>query len=212
MGKSDEEEGLKERHSLHQHPLRYQKAEGPYKCNGCKQPGFTTCFKCPQDICDFHLHEDCFRAEKNTYTTHKYMQACRFDYHASPPRVKNRYCDACGLDILGFRYECSEHKDNPHDLHPTCAYIDPKMDWDGLELTLRDKVKSKCFHCDERYPAEACKGFTGWKWVAKERYYRFPFCFSGKKICYHVKCLNEIMAPKEEEFDEFEMYHICSPE
>lgn len=215
MGKSNkkkEDNTYEERHSLHDHPLRYQKAQGPYKCNGCKQPGFTTCLKCPNNICDFYLHKDCFQAEHSPLITHKFMEKCRFYYHASPFLVSDKYCNACGLNILGFRYECSTHGENPHDLHPTCANIDFEMDWDGLKLELRDKVESKCLHCDQRYPAEECVGFTGWKWVSEERYHGFPFCFSGRKICFHVKCMNEIMAPKEKKFDEYEMYHKCSIE
>lgn len=207
MGKSEEynDNDVIERefvHGSHKHTLREHHAREPYKCNGCKMPGSQICFKCTDEVCHFYLHLECFAAEQNTTRRHPLLKDCDFDYHESPPQVADRggdvpYCDACGLDILGFRYQCftKSHLHNPHDLHPTCANLKKEMVWGSLKLKLLDNVESRCLHCDEKYPTEGCIRFTGWKWVAKERYWGYPFCFSGRKICFHVKCMNEIQAP-----------------
>ncbi|KAL8132532.1 hypothetical protein AgCh_008134 [Apium graveolens] len=198
MGKSAESE-FEFVHGSHKHTLREHHAREPYKCNGCKMPGSRTCFKCVDELCNFYLHLDCFTAEQVTTLRHPLLEDCDFDYHKSPPPGEDvPYCDACGLDILGFRYRCftKSHLHNPHDLHPTCANLEEDMIWGRFKLKLLDNVESRCLHCDEKYPTEDCIRFTGWKWVAENhKYWGYPFCFSGKKICFHVKCMNEIQAP-----------------
>ncbi|XP_063948236.1 protein VACUOLELESS GAMETOPHYTES-like [Daucus carota subsp. sativus] len=192
-------------HGSHKHTLRVHHAREPYKCNGCKMPGSRICFKCVDELCHFHLHPACFAAETVPTLRHTLLDDCDFEYHESPPQVAHHggdfpYCDACGLDILGFRYRCftKSHGLNPHDLHPTCMNLEKDMEYRGIKLKLKNNEESRCLHCGEKYPTEGCIRFTGWKWVAKDEKHwdwGFPFCLWGRKICYHVKCMNEMQAP-----------------
>ncbi|WOG96377.1 hypothetical protein DCAR_0415712 [Daucus carota subsp. sativus] len=189
-------------HGSHKHTLRDHVAPEPYRCNGCKMPGSKICFKCVDGLCNFYLHPECFAAEQMNTLRHPLLEDCDFEYHESPPKVAAGghvpYCDACGLDILGFRYRCftKSHLGNPHDLHPTCANLREEMTWDSLKLELLNNVETRCLHCENKYSTDRYIPFNGWKWVAKDqKYWGYPSCLWGRKVCFHVKCMYEIQSP-----------------
>lgn len=190
------------------HRLRFHiKPTGRYTCSGCKMPGDSQPYlKCTHEKCvkefEFYLHQICYKAE-NAFIPHTPFFDCEFEYRCCPLEESDdfRYCDACGLDTKGFmRYICIDHGNSHHDLHPTCANLSKestKTTEKGMVLELKDKVRSKCRLCKKRYPVEACKRFTGWKWVSQKYYWSFSLCFMGrKKKCYHLKCMNLVEAAR----------------
>nr|XP_017241164.1 PREDICTED: uncharacterized protein LOC108213890 [Daucus carota subsp. sativus] len=199
---------LYEAHVSHPgHKLRfYSKAPDPnYECYGCKLPGDTNSYlRCPYENCSFYLHRVCYKFKpSHPPAWHKFFPHCEFLlYDGITAEVSDHsgdfsYCDACGEDIRGFRYRCrpddDSHPQGNHDVHPTCFHRKDDITMNsGVRLELKDKVKSRCLLCKKRYPAEECVGFTGWKWVSEDReYWGFPYCFTGTKMCFHLKCLNE---------------------
>lgn len=204
---------LYEAHVSHpDHKLRfYSKSPDPnYECDGCKLPADTNSYlRCPYENCFFYLHQVCYKFRPSPRPSwHKFFPQCEFKlYDGITAEVADQsgdfpypYCDACGEDIKGFRYRCTPYDDSHppgnHDLHPTCLHrdADATIENRGVPLKLKDKVKSKCVECKKRYPAEECIGFTGWKWVSEDRdYWGFPYCFTGTKLCFHLKCMNEIL-------------------
>ncbi|KAK1383972.1 hypothetical protein POM88_021707 [Heracleum sosnowskyi] len=187
-----------ESHDIKDHELRFHlKPPGSYICNDCKMPDDTNpCLKCPYEKCEFVIHKICYKTMPDSTHSHKFFK-CKFTFHHNPiPNRGDVYCDACGDDISGYSYRC-DCPNNYHDLHPTCAHIpegSTRKTEKGTILELKDKENSKCLLCRKKYPVESCIRFTGWKWVARKRDWGFPFCFSGRKICYHLKCKNKIEA------------------
>ncbi|KAK1383983.1 hypothetical protein POM88_021718 [Heracleum sosnowskyi] len=184
-------------HDIKDHGLRfYVVPPERYVCKVCNMPGDLEepCFKCPFEKCNYSIHKICCIKKPGSTTSHQFFD-CKFTFHHNPaPNRGDVYCDACGVDISGYSYSC-DCPDDCHDLHPTCAHIpiDRKRKTEkGTVLELIKKDDSKCLLCRKKYPVESCVRFTGWKWVARKRYRGFPFCFFGRKICYHLQCMKKI--------------------
>ncbi|XVF83651.1 hypothetical protein PTKIN_Ptkin16aG0507100 [Pterospermum kingtungense] len=160
-------------HFSHPHRLHLESTEAPYRCDGCKEEGFGRCYQCPYEDCNFHLHEECGNASLSI--SHPYLKTCNLKFHQKNPTSKDRYCDACGMDINGFVYQCS-HKD-AHDLHPCCAKLPKALSNNGVEIYLSKEVRSKCLRCERKVIAN---GVKGWSYVS-----------SCGKYCYHVACVRE---------------------
>ncbi|ERN17632.1 hypothetical protein AMTR_s00059p00175720 [Amborella trichopoda] len=150
-----------------QHKLKFEHTDIPFKCDGCKEAGIGSKYKC--DICDFDLHLHCALASQDIY--HPFYRKCTFQFHQKPPGELMRYCNACGKDVLGFVYHC---KRCGYDLHPCCAKLPHALDDGEIRLFLYRKVSSSCHKCGRKGPS--------WS-------YRSP-C---KKYNLHVSCVKEML-------------------
>ncbi|XP_050210979.1 uncharacterized protein LOC126661207 [Mercurialis annua] len=162
-------------HFSHPHPLILKDPQAPYQCDGCKERGFGLCYECEYEGCNFSLHDECANAPQSAY--HPFLKDCNLSFHSKAPQHGERYCDACGKDILGFVYQCN-HK-RPHDLHPCCIKLQRALTADGVTICLSDKLPSKCLKCGCK---DIAKRVQGWCYVS-----------SCGKYCYHVACIKELI-------------------
>ena len=166
-----------------QHPLDLKNYQKPYICDGCKEQGFGSRYRC--ELCNYDLHADC--AFTDSTTSHKFFKACTFKFldqrqgKCCNSHCKDcmRYCDACGKPIHGFVYHC---KEKGWDLHPCCRNLTNELDIDGIKFHLRGTVSSKCIWCNQRNPPGSVSGIRGWSYVSKCKNYRF-----------HVYCATEMV-------------------
>ncbi|KAJ6768012.1 BINDING PROTEIN putative-RELATED [Salix koriyanagi] len=150
----------------------------PYWCNGCMGLGFGPCYECEHEGCGFYLHEECANAAPSI--SHPFSK-CSLKFHYNAPQGDERYCDACGEDVLGFVYQCS-HK-HPHDYHPRCLKLPRTLTaGDGLILQLRKKLPSKCLRCGSK---ETSNRIQGWCYVS-----------SSDRYCYHIACVKDMILEK----------------
>ncbi|XP_010255009.1 PREDICTED: uncharacterized protein LOC104595803 [Nelumbo nucifera] len=150
-----------------QHKLRFEYAEAPFKCDGCKEAGIGSRYKC--NVCDFDLHMHC--ALPSPSISHPFYTKCSFQFLPRPPGDMPRFCNACEKDVNGFVYHC---KSCGFDLHPTCANL-PRVIEDGeVKLYLYRKLSSACHKC----------GRKGRSWSYRS---------SCKKYNLHVACAKEIL-------------------
>ncbi|XP_010243310.1 PREDICTED: uncharacterized protein LOC104587404 [Nelumbo nucifera] len=150
-----------------QHKLRFEYIEVPFKCDGCKEVGIGSRYKC--SICDFDLHIHCALPSPSIY--HPFYKKCSFQFFARPPGNVPRFCNACEKDVNGFVYHC---KSCGFDLHPTCANLPRVLDDGEVKLYLYRKVSSACHKC----------GRKGRSWSYRS---------SCKKYNLHVACVREIL-------------------
>lgn len=118
-----------------QHKLRFEYSEFPFKCDGCKEVGIGSRYKCT--TCDYDLHMHC--AIPCASITHPFYKKCSFQFLSRPPGNVPRYCNACEKDITGFLYHC---KSCGFDLHPCCAKLPMVLDDGEVKLYLYRKVCS----------------------------------------------------------------------
>ena len=160
-------------HPSHGHPLILESPNEPYNCDGCKELGFGPCYHCKFG-CDFHIHHECAVA-LNSSATHPFFKGCKFVFRKE---AHNRYCDACGNDVLGFLYQCQHEK--AHDLHPCCLKLQRNIvSSDGVRLRLTHRVSSKCLKCGSK---EASNGIRGWSYES-----------NCGRFCYHVACVKDLV-------------------
>ncbi|XP_034704245.1 uncharacterized protein LOC117928477 [Vitis riparia] len=168
-----------------EHPLELKKYKKPYTCDGCKEPGFGSRYRC--EACDFDLHKDCmFPAET---TTHDFFGNATFKFHLRPPNSKCKEkhcrnhcrtsCDACGKDVEGFVYHCAARD---LDLHPCCRNLKTKMDINGEGFRLQDKVSRRCNWCGKKKLQGGGSDVQGWAYASSNEHYYF-----------HVGCVPEMM-------------------
>jgi len=165
----------------HQHTLQPNIVESAsYMCSGCKELGYGSSFHCENSNCNYILHPECVIAiaECDAHAVHPFFNKRFFKLRekAGP----GGFCDACGKDLLGFFYHCSQ---TDYALHPCCLKLQDKFcDKDGKVLmTLCDKVPSKCVHCKDIHVAR--NQFEGWSYVVN----------SDGRICVHVKCFKDMV-------------------
>ncbi|CBI32534.3 unnamed protein product, partial [Vitis vinifera] len=103
-----------------QHKLKFEYIELPFKCDGCKEAGIGSRYKC--SICDYDLHTHC--ALPSPSITHPFYTKCSFQFLPRPPGDAARFCNACEKDINGFLYHCNSCG---FDLHPCCARLPMEM-------------------------------------------------------------------------------------
>nr|CAD1828247.1 unnamed protein product [Ananas comosus var. bracteatus] len=164
-----------------QHKLRYEYSEIPFKCDGCKEVGIGTRFKC--STCDYDLHKQCAlpspTAPSPTIIRHPFYPKCTFQFMARAPGGEgSRYCNACGRDVRGFVYHC---RACGFDLHPCCAVLPQVLEAGGggrdgqvVRLYLYRKVGAACHQCGR-------KGH-GWSYRSGCKNYNL-----------HVACVTEML-------------------
>ncbi|XP_043712170.1 uncharacterized protein LOC122660970 [Telopea speciosissima] len=150
-----------------QHKLRFEYTEDPFKCDGCKEVGIGSRYKCSN--CDFDLHKHC--ALPAPSINHPFYPKCSFQFLPRPPGDVPRFCNACEKDINGFVYHC---KSCGFDLHPTCANLPRVLDDGEVKLYLYRKVSSPCHKC----------GRKGRSWSYRS---------TCKKYNLHVACVREML-------------------
>ncbi|KAF9674757.1 hypothetical protein SADUNF_Sadunf10G0160100 [Salix dunnii] len=156
------------------HFLLLKAPQEPYKCGGCEELGFGSCYECEE--CGFYLHEEC--AIDITSNPHSIVK-CSLKFHHKAPQGGKRVCDACGRPVKGFVYQC-EHED-PNYYHPSCLKLKRTLTAkDGTTLHLKEKKPpSKCLSCGSR---ETPNGTKGWSYVSSCRQY-----------CLHVACVKGML-------------------
>ncbi|XP_039139453.1 uncharacterized protein LOC120276807 [Dioscorea cayenensis subsp. rotundata] len=156
-------------HFSHPHKLRCEYVEVPFKCDGCKEVGIGSRFKC--SVCDYDLHKHCALPTAATVVHHPFYRKCEFQFMARPPGHLPRYCNACEKDVNGFVYHC---RSCGFDLHPCCANLPYVLDAGDLKLYLYRKVGGACHKC----------GRKGNSWTYRS---------SCKKYNLHVSCVMEML-------------------
>lgn len=155
-------------HSSHpKHKLRFEISEEPFKCDGCKEVGIGSRYKC--DFCNFDLHKHC--ALSSPSISHPFYRKCTFIFLPRPPGDFPRYCNACEKDIGGFVYHCYACG---FDLHPCCANLPRVLDDGEMKLFLYRKVCASCHKC----------GRKGRSWSYRS---------NCKKYNLHVACVREML-------------------
>ncbi|CAA0826444.1 Cysteine/Histidine-rich C1 domain family protein [Striga hermonthica] len=87
------------------HKLKYHRAEAPFKCDGCKEIGIGSAYKCGAAACDYDLHTHC--AVPSPSIAHPFYTGCSFQFLSRPPGTEARYCNACERPVTGFLYHWS---------------------------------------------------------------------------------------------------------
>ncbi|XP_042493951.1 uncharacterized protein LOC122073433 [Macadamia integrifolia] len=154
-------------HFSHQHKLRFEYTEDPFKCDGCKEVGIGSRYKC--SICDFDLHKQCALPARSI--NHPFYPKCSFQFLPRPPGDVPRFCNACEKDVNGFVYHCESCG---FDLHPTCANLPRVLDDGEVKLYLYRKVSASCHRC----------GRKGRSWSYRS---------SCQKYNLHVACVREML-------------------
>jgi len=174
---------MKIKHPEHEHELELKNYQKPYMCDGCKEHGYGSRYRC--ELCDFDLHDECMFTSPKTY--HELFKESTFKFYNQPPGkccMRNcddcrRYCDACGKAINGFVYHCEA---KGWDLHPCCRNLENKIYIDGEKFRLSDKASKKCLWCKKKRLPNSVKGIPGWSYVSKSENYHF-----------HVYCAMEMV-------------------
>ncbi|XP_044462639.1 uncharacterized protein LOC123193644 [Mangifera indica] len=171
-----------ETHPSHpEHELEFKNFKKIYTCDGCKQRGFGSRYRC--DLCDFDLHTECMVAKPTAH--HDFLENSAFKLLYEPPPVKKcfceddcrRCCDACGQPVKGFVYH--DEKNN-WDLHPCCQKLPCEEPSDGVLFKLSEKALSECYFCNKTKRECTASQIEGWSYVSK--------C---KKFNIHVNCLTK---------------------
>ncbi|XP_058741068.1 uncharacterized protein LOC131613411 [Vicia villosa] len=115
----------------HEHLLQQKPPGAPYTCSGCRQLGFGSSYHCQNSRCNYVLHGECVYPDP--YAFHSFFEKSYFEFHKKPPGDRERYCDACGKDILGFVYHCST---TGYDLHPCCLKLKNSITDESGSVTL----------------------------------------------------------------------------
>ncbi|CAL0304215.1 unnamed protein product [Lupinus luteus] len=152
-----------------QHKLRFEYSEFPFKCDGCKEVGIGSRYKCCSNTCDYDLHTQCAIPTPTLY--HPFYKKCSFQFMSHPPGTTPRYCNACEKDVTGFVYHC---KACGFDLHPCCAKLPMVLDDGEIKLYLYSKVSSVCHRC----------GRKGRSWSYRS---------TCKRYNLHVACVREML-------------------
>ncbi|XP_011092762.1 uncharacterized protein LOC105172865 [Sesamum indicum] len=151
------------------HNLKFEYAKAPFKCDGCKEVGIGSSYKCGGAACNFDLHTHC--AIPSPSITHPFYTKCSFQFLSRPPGQEARYCNACEKSVTGFVYHCQLCG---FDLHPCCAKLPMVLDDGDIKLYLFSKVSAPCHRC----------GRKGRSWSYRS---------SCKKYNLHVACVKEML-------------------
>ena len=150
-------EDIKAYHPSHpEHQLVLRSFNKPYDCDGCRERGFGSRYRCESNDCDYVLHESCMFNSQTA--THDFYPDSTFKF-SYKPRSCGTWCNACENNINGFVYYC---EDKDLDLHPCCLNLKNKMVIDGTKFKLTEKKrKSKG------------KSTGGWSYESKCNKYQF---------------------------------------
>ncbi|XP_047325766.1 uncharacterized protein LOC124929448 [Impatiens glandulifera] len=152
-----------------QHKLKFDYSEVPFKCDGCKEIGIGSHYKCASISCNFDLHTHCAIPSPSIF--HPFYTKCSFQFLSRPPGNAARYCNACERDVTGFLYHCGSCD---FDLHPCCAKLPMMLDDGEVKLYLYRKVSSPCHRC----------GRKGRSWSYRS---------ACKRYNLHVACVKEML-------------------
>jgi hypothetical protein len=139
----------------------------PFKCDGYKEVGIESRYKC--GIWDFDLHMHCTIPTPSI--THPFYTKCSFQFLSRLPGNVVCFCNACEKDITGFVYHC---KTCGFDLHPCCTKLPMVLEDGEVKLYLYQKVSSACHKC----------GRKGRSW---------SYTSTCKKYNLHVACVREML-------------------
>ncbi|WOH02560.1 hypothetical protein DCAR_0521949 [Daucus carota subsp. sativus] len=167
-------EDIKAYHSSHlNHPLVLRNFNKPFHCDGCKEQGFGTRYRCESSDCHplppLPSVPGCMFNSRTA--THEFYPGCDLKF-SDEPRKRGTWCNACGNEINGFVYYC---KDKDLDLHPCCLELKGKMVTDGATFRLHDKVKSKCIWCKSKSLKGKSEG--GWSYKSECNKYHVHVCY-----------------------------------
>ncbi|CAL0318616.1 unnamed protein product [Lupinus luteus] len=151
-----------------QHKLRFEYSEFPFKCDGCKEIGIGSRYKCSK-FCDYDLHMHCAIPSPSFF--HPFYPKCSFQFLSLPPGETPRFCNACEKSVTGFLYHCFSCG---FDLHPCCAKLPMLLDDGETKLYLYRKVSSPCHRCGQK----------GRSWSYRSK------C---KKYNLHVACVRDMI-------------------
>ncbi|GFP85436.1 hypothetical protein PHJA_000687300 [Phtheirospermum japonicum] len=151
------------------HKLKFHHTEAPFKCDGCKEIGIGSAYKCGASACDYDLHTHC--AAPSPAIAHPFYTRCSFQFLSRPPGPEARYCNACERVVKGFVYHC---KLCGFDLHPCCAKLPMLINDGDIKLYLYSSVSAPCHRC----------GRKGRSWSYRS---------SCKKYNLHVSCVKEML-------------------
>uniref|UniRef100_A0A5B7AZR9 Phorbol-ester/DAG-type domain-containing protein n=1 Tax=Davidia involucrata TaxID=16924 RepID=A0A5B7AZR9_DAVIN len=162
-------------HPKHEHELEEQKYAKRFTCDGCKEDGFGSRFRCKH--CDYELHKEC--KSPTPTISHDFFKGNTFEFFEKlPTKCGNSYCKACGKEIFGFVYHCQEKGWN---IHPCCSSLETEMCIDGVRFELHNKVSSSnCMRCDQ----SSSKRIPGWSYICTSEGYMYQF---------HVYCVSEMV-------------------
>ncbi|XP_052179651.1 uncharacterized protein LOC127792982 [Diospyros lotus] len=149
------------------HKLKFEYTEAPFKCDGCKEVGIGSSYKCSS--CDYDLHKLC--ALPSSSFRHPFYPKCSFKFLPRAPGSISRYCNACEKAVTGFVYHCEACG---FDLHPCCANLPMVLDDGEVKLSLYSKVTEPCLRC----------GRKGRSWSYRS---------TCKKYNLHVACVKEML-------------------
>ncbi|GFY82182.1 hypothetical protein Acr_02g0004220 [Actinidia rufa] len=123
----------------HEHEFKLASYNKGFQCDGCREQGFGSRYKC--EHCSYELHPEC-KCRKPTIT-HDFFPGSVFKFYEQLhiPGSCGRSCDACGKDIEGFVYHCwrGPRLEDGWDLHPCCSKLVKELRIDGTDFILRDK-------------------------------------------------------------------------
>ncbi|GER28966.1 cysteine/Histidine-rich C1 domain family protein [Striga asiatica] len=157
------------------HKLKFHRAEAPFKCDGCKEIGIGSAYKCGGAACDYDLHTHC--AVPSPSIAHPFYTGCFFQFLSRPPGTAARYCNACERPVTGFLYHC---KLCGFDLHPCCAKLPMLIDDGDIKLRLYSSVTAPC----HRQVLILLCGRKGRSWSYRS---------SCKKYNLHVACVKDML-------------------
>ncbi|CAA6654915.1 unnamed protein product [Spirodela intermedia] len=169
------------RHFLHKkHPLKFEKRKAPFKCDGCEDLGFDSCYTCVVESCDFHLHTHCFKPDRSL--THRFIEGCSFEWVDSEitrdGKLRKHFCDACGEDAKGRFFYHS--KSRCKDLHPSCANLPEFLVYGELQMELKKEIPCKCKRCGLQKRER--EGTLSWGYVATS---------NKKTVALHISCMKD---------------------
>ncbi|GFY82183.1 hypothetical protein Acr_02g0004230 [Actinidia rufa] len=167
----------------HEHEFKLEIYNKGFQCDGCREQGFGSRYKC--EHCSYELHPEC-KCRKPTIT-HDFFPGSVFKFYEQLhiPGSCGRSCDACGTDIKGFVYHCwrGPRLADGWDLHPCCSKLEKELRIDGTDFILRDKVTSECMWCKNKKLCGTTSRVPGWSYVSGCGKYHF-----------HVYCVAKMVA------------------
>ncbi|KAK6136794.1 hypothetical protein DH2020_029464 [Rehmannia glutinosa] len=128
------------------HNLKFEYTEAPFKCDGCKEAGIGSRYKCSGaggkyggggGACNFDLRTRIARYRRPLLHI-LFIPSARSVPQPAAGAVA-RYCNACEKDVAGFVYHC---KSCGFDLHPCCAKLPMVLDDGEIKLYLYKKVSA----------------------------------------------------------------------
>ncbi|CAA0827606.1 Cysteine/Histidine-rich C1 domain family protein [Striga hermonthica] len=152
-----------------QHFLVFEHSEDPFKCDGCREAGLGSRYRCSFGSCNFDLHTHC--ALPSASVAHPFYPKCTFQFMCRPAGPTSRYCNACEKGVSGFVYHC---RSCGFDLHPCCAKLPMVLDDGEVKMYLYKKNSAPCHRC----------GRKGRSWSYRS---------SCKKYNLHVACVKEML-------------------